>query len=78
MNSKVAWVLGSLGTQVKPQIILDPNYLSRLTFRFFWLWLHKKEEAISDKRNETEVLLQRCFRLKFFSSFHVRYAHIKH
>ena len=28
MNSEVAWVLLSSGTQVQPQIILDPNYLS--------------------------------------------------
>ena len=27
MNSEVAWVLVSLGTQVQPQIILDPDYL---------------------------------------------------
>ena len=28
MNSEVAWVLVSLGTQVQPQIILDPDYLA--------------------------------------------------
>ena len=28
MNSEVAWVLVSLGTQVQPPIILDPDYLS--------------------------------------------------
>ena len=28
MHAEVAWVLVSLGTQVKPQIILDPDYLS--------------------------------------------------
>ena len=28
MNAKVAWVLVSLGTQVQPQEILDPDYLS--------------------------------------------------
>ena len=27
MNSEVAWVLVSSGTQVQPQIILDPDYL---------------------------------------------------
>ena len=27
MNSEVAWVLISLGTQVQSQIILDPDYL---------------------------------------------------
>ena len=27
MNSEVAWVLVSLGTQVQPQKILDPDYL---------------------------------------------------
>ena len=27
MNSDVAWVLVSSGTQVQPQIILDPDYL---------------------------------------------------
>ena len=27
MNSEVAWVLVSLGTQVQPQMILDPDYL---------------------------------------------------
>ena len=27
MNSEVAWVLVSLGTQVQPQIILDPDYV---------------------------------------------------
>ena len=27
MNSEVAWVLVSWGTQVQPQIILDPDYL---------------------------------------------------
>ena len=27
MNSEVAWVLVSSGTQVQPQIILDPEYL---------------------------------------------------
>ena len=27
MNSEVAWVLVSLGSQVQPQIILDPDYL---------------------------------------------------
>ena len=27
MNSEVAWLLVSLGTQVQPQIILDPDYL---------------------------------------------------
>ena len=27
MNSEVAWVLISSGTQVQPQIILDPGYL---------------------------------------------------
>ena len=27
MNSEVAWVLVSWGTQVKPQIILEPDYL---------------------------------------------------
>ena len=26
MNSEVAWVLVSSGTQVQPQIILDPDY----------------------------------------------------
>ena len=28
MTSEVAWVLVSSGTQVQPQIILDPDYLS--------------------------------------------------
>ena len=28
MNSEVAWVPVSSGTQVQPQIILDPDYLS--------------------------------------------------
>ena len=28
MNSEVAWVLVSLGTQVQPQIILDPDFLA--------------------------------------------------
>ena len=27
MNSEVAWALVSSGTQVQPQIILDPHYL---------------------------------------------------
>ena len=27
MNSEVTWVLLSLGTQVQPCIILDPDYL---------------------------------------------------
>ena len=27
MNSKVAWVLVSFGTQVQPQIILNPEHL---------------------------------------------------
>ena len=27
MNSDVAWILISSGTQVQPQIILDPDYL---------------------------------------------------
>ena len=27
MNSEIAWVLVSSGTQVQPQIILDPHYL---------------------------------------------------
>ena len=27
MNSEVAWVLLSSGTQVQPQVILDPDYL---------------------------------------------------
>ena len=27
MYAEVAWVLVSLGTQVQPQVILDPNYL---------------------------------------------------
>ena len=27
MTSEVAWVLVSSGTQVQPQIILDPDYL---------------------------------------------------
>ena len=27
MYSKVAWVLVSSGTQVQPQVILDPDYL---------------------------------------------------
>ena len=27
MNSEVAWVLVSSGTQVQPQIICDPDYL---------------------------------------------------
>ena len=27
MNSEVVWVLISSGTQVQPQIILDPDYL---------------------------------------------------
>ena len=27
MNSEVAWVLVSSGTQVQPQIIIDPDYL---------------------------------------------------
>ena len=27
MYAEVAWVLISLGTQVQPQVILDPNYL---------------------------------------------------
>ena len=32
MYTEVAWVLGSLGTQVQPQIILDPDYLSEYLF----------------------------------------------
>ena len=27
MYAEAAWVLGSSGTQVQPQIILDPEYL---------------------------------------------------
>ena len=27
MYAEVAWVLVSLGTQVQPQVLLDPNYL---------------------------------------------------
>ena len=27
MNSEVTWVLVSSGTQIQPQIILDPDYL---------------------------------------------------
>ena len=27
MNSEVAWLLVSSGTQVQPQIILDPDYI---------------------------------------------------
>ena len=27
MYAEVAWVLVSLGTQVQPQVILDPDYL---------------------------------------------------
>ena len=27
MNSEVAWVLVSSGTQVQPQVILNPDYL---------------------------------------------------
>ena len=36
-TSEVAWVLVSLGTQVKPQIILDPNYLPHCLFRLSFL-----------------------------------------
>ena len=32
MNSEVAWVLVSSGTQVQPRIILDPDYLSDYLF----------------------------------------------
>ena len=35
MYSEVAWILLFLGTQVQPEILLDPNKLpSRLSFRF--------------------------------------------
>ena len=32
MYAEVAWVLVSSGTQVKPQVILDPNYLPDYPF----------------------------------------------
>ena len=32
MNSEVAWVLVSSGSQVHPQIILDPDYLPEYLF----------------------------------------------
>ena len=32
MYAEVAWVLVSSGTQVQPQIILDPDYLSENLF----------------------------------------------
>ena len=32
MYAEVAWVLVSLGTQVQPQIILDPDYLPDYLF----------------------------------------------
>ena len=41
MNSEVAWVLVSSGTQVQPQIILDPDYRSNylsvlLTMKYYF------------------------------------------
>ena len=32
MNSEVAWVLVFSGTQVQPEIILDPDYLTDYLF----------------------------------------------
>ena len=34
MNSEVAWVLVSLGTQAQPQIMLDPDHLSDYLYVF--------------------------------------------
>ena len=35
INSKVAWLLVSLRTQVQPQVILDPDYLPDYLFIFY-------------------------------------------
>ena len=35
MYSEVAWVLVFLGTQVHPQLILDPDYLPDYPFAFY-------------------------------------------
>ena len=34
MYAEIAWVLVSSETQVQSQVIPDPDYLSRLSFRF--------------------------------------------
>ena len=35
MYAEVAWVLVSSGTQVQPQILLDPDYLPDYLFVFY-------------------------------------------
>ena len=39
MYAEVTWEIVSSGTPVQPEIILHPNYPSRLPFRLLWLFL---------------------------------------
>ena len=52
MNSEVAWVLVSSGTQVQPQIILDSDYLPDYLSVFYGLeYKNRKKSFYSCKWN---------------------------
>ena len=52
MNSEVAWVLVSSGTQVQPQIILDSDYLPDFPFLMTMLLLFPNVCLILVKKKE--------------------------
>ena len=51
MHSEVAWVLVCLGTQVQPQIILEPGYLpdNLSVFYYYGNTLKQHEDLATDK-----------------------------
>ena len=49
MYAEVAWVLASSGTQVQPQIILDPDYLPDYLPFLMTMFLHRHTLSVYDK-----------------------------
>ena len=58
MYAEVAWVLVSLGTQVQPQVILDPNYLpDYLSVSYDYVWnrtIETSSQSLANLNNNIE------------------------
>ena len=67
MHSEVAWVLVPSGTQVHPQIILDPGYLPdylSVSYDYAFIDLLAKDNSLTIHHRNLQKLVAEMFKAK--------------